>query len=141
VIPFLDTSALAKRYIDEPGTPMVRAVLRRATAAACRITFAELSAAVARAAREGVIEQPRRDRILARLEADFAKLTIVEIRRGMLSPVPDLVVRHALRGYDAVQLAAAIALRQAGAAVSFWSTDARLVAAAQAEGLQGVVPC
>jgi hypothetical protein len=54
--------------------------------------------------------------------------------------VPGLVVRHALRGYDAVQLAAALAIRHEGGAVAFWSTDGDLVAAAQAEGLQGVVP-
>jgi uncharacterized protein len=140
VIPFLDTSAFVKRYVDEPGSTMVRALLRRSTAAACRITFAELSAAIARAAREGAIEARRRDAILARLEADFSKLVVVEVRRAMLAPVPSLVVNHALRGYDAVQLAAALAVHRTGTAVSFWSTDKDLVAAARAEGLQGLVP-
>jgi predicted nucleic acid-binding protein len=119
---------------------MVRAVLRRASVVVCRVTFAELAAAIGRAEREGVIDHRRRDAILGRLDADFSKLTIVEIRRATLVRVPAIVVKHALRGYDSVQLAAALAVQRAGSAVSFWSTDSHLVGAAQAEGLHGVIP-
>jgi uncharacterized protein len=119
LIPFLDTSALIKRYVEEPGSAMVRALLRRDTAVVCRVAFAELSAAIARAAREGVVDERRRDAILARLDGDFSKFTIVEVRRAMLAPTPRLVVDHALRGYDAVQLAAAIAVHGKSGAVSF----------------------
>ena len=138
--PFLDTSVLVKRYVDEPGSITVRRLLRRMTPAVARITYAELAAVIARAAREKVIDERHRDGILARLDEDFASFTVVEIRRAMLGVVPVLVVQHALRGYDAVQLAAALAIRHEGGAVAFWSTDDDLITAARAEGLQGVLP-
>lgn len=129
-----------KRYVEEPGSTSVRRLLRRTRPAVARITYAELAAVIARAAREEVIDESQRDAILARLDGDFASFTVVEIRRATLRIVPGLVVQHALRGYDAVQLAAALAIRREGGAVAFWSTDGDLITAARAEGLHGVVP-
>ena len=54
--------------------------------------------------------------------------------------VPDLVVRHPLRGYDAVQLATALTIRATGQAVEFWAADAALCQTAGAEGLRVVNP-
>ena len=59
---------------------------------------------------------------------------------SMLAIVPDLVVRHPLRGYDAVQLATALHVQASGTSVEFWSTDETLRVAALAEGLRVVVP-
>ena len=87
-----------------------------------------------------MIDERHRDAILVRLDGDFASFAVVEVRRATLRIVPALVVQHALRGYDAVQLAAALAIRREGGAVAFWSTDTDLITAARAEGLQGVVP-
>ena len=129
-----------KRYVEEPGSASVRRLLRRTRPAVARITYAEVAAAVARAAREDVIDQRHRDTILGRLDGDFASFTVVEIRRATLRMVPALVVQHVLRGYDAVQLAAALMIRREGGAVAFWSTDSDLITAARAEGLHGVVP-
>ena len=49
MIHYLDTSALAKRYMEEPGSRTMRSVLRCSYAAVVRITYAELLAAVAQA--------------------------------------------------------------------------------------------
>ncbi|MBV9946203.1 MAG: hypothetical protein JOZ69_05090 [Myxococcales bacterium] len=54
--------------------------------------------------------------------------------------VPELVLRHPIRGYDAVQLAAALTVRASGQAVEFWSSDAALCQAAANEGLRIVNP-
>jgi hypothetical protein len=53
--------------------------------------------------------------------------------------VPGLVTRRPLRGYDAVHLAAALALRDRGLAVTFWAADATLVEAARGEGLRATL--
>ena len=119
---------------------MVRELLRRSRPIVARVTFAELAAGLARAAREAVIDDAQRDAVLARLDVDFSEFTVIEIKKAMLRRVPELVVRHPLRGFDAVQLAAALLARHEGTAISFWSADANLVAAARAEGLRGVVP-
>jgi hypothetical protein len=77
---------------------------------------------------------------LARLAGDFAHMNIVEIRAALVALVPDLVMRHPLRGYDAVQLAAALTVRTSGMAVEFWSSDVGLCQAAATEGLRVVNP-
>jgi predicted nucleic acid-binding protein len=140
MIYFLDTSALVKRYLSEPGSAEVRSLFRRQRPiAVARIASAELAAAVARQHREGAVTEAIRDAILARLNRDFAQMTVVEVRAAMLSRVPGLVVRWPLRGYDAVQLAAALTLQAIGIATTFWSSDANLVGAARGEGLRATV--
>jgi predicted nucleic acid-binding protein len=70
------------------------------------------------------------------LDRDFAAMEVVEVRPMVMRRVPPLVTRAPLRGYDAVQLASALALSAHGVAVDFWSADERLVAAAAAQGLR-----
>jgi predicted nucleic acid-binding protein len=137
---YLDTSALAKRYLPEPGSSSVRALFqRRRRIAVSRIAYAELCAAVARAARAEAISHADRDRVLAALDADFTALDIVEVRAALVRSVRGLVVRSPLRGYDAVQLASALDLHRRGVAVDLWSADATLIEAARAEGLRATL--
>jgi len=141
VIHFLDTSALTKRYSEEAGSTAVRSLFRsRRRVAVSRIAYAEISAALARKEREGALVGRQADAVFGRLSADFKSLEIVEIRGTLLDQVPQLVRRHPLRGYDAVQLTCALALRNANAAVTFWCADAALERAALAEGLRTNVP-
>jgi hypothetical protein len=137
---FFDTSALAKRYISESGSQLVRATLRGPSASVARITYAELAASITRAWRLTAITEAQRDAILARVARDFSRLNIVETRAALVGLVPDLVIRHPLRGYDAVQLATALTVRTSGQSVEFWSADAALCQAAATEGLRIVNP-
>jgi predicted nucleic acid-binding protein len=139
VIYYLDTSALVKRYVAEPGSRSVREVVRKRTVAVSRIAYAELAAAVARAQREGVIDVAARDRIFVRLDTDFASFTVVEVRPAVVRRVPELVMETQLRGYDAVHLASALAIRERGSSVDFWSADRDLVAASITQGLKGTL--
>ncbi|MBI5481762.1 MAG: type II toxin-antitoxin system VapC family toxin [Deltaproteobacteria bacterium] len=137
---YLDTSALAKRYVTEPGSVLVRALFRRQRPiVVSRIAYAELAAAVARQCREGVLPGAARDAILARLDRDLAQILVLDVRASTLGPVAGLVVRHPLRGFDAVHLASALALAARGGSVDFWSADRRLVVAARAEGLRATL--
>lgn len=140
MIRFFDTSALVKRYVEEPGSAMVRATLRAHPCTVARVTLAEAAAAVARACRLGAISEVQRDAIFARLPHDFARLSVVEIRPALVARVPELVMRYPLRAYDAIQLAAALTVRQAGASVELWCADGELLQAATAEGLRIVTP-
>ena len=137
MIYYLDTSALVKRYVAEAGSRSVRQLVRSRTVAVSRIAYAELVAAVARLTREGDIVESARDRIFARLDQDFASFTIVEVRPAVVRRVPALVVQTPLRGYDAVHLASALAIREHGPSVDFWSADRTLVSASIAQGLKG----
>lgn len=136
MIHYLDTSALVKRYVSEPGAGRVRALFRRGKIVTARIAYAELAATVARLGREGRLDEAERAALFDRLDADFAAMAVVEIRPGLMRRIPALVTRQPLRGCDAVHLAAALLVREQGAAVQFWSADGRLVRAAAAEGLR-----
>jgi predicted nucleic acid-binding protein len=138
VIHFLDSSALVKRYLAEPGSDLVRRALKTSRLAAARITQAEVSAAIARAHRERGLTIEQRDALLDRFEDDFAELTIVELRAATIGTVRDLVTKHPLRAYDAVQLACALALRRTRIALTFWSADGPLCTAATAEGIRAL---
>jgi len=67
-------------------------------------------------------------------------LQIIEIRPALVARVPDLVTRHPLRAYDAIQLAAATTVRETGTSVEIWCADGELVEAARGEGFRVITP-
>jgi predicted nucleic acid-binding protein len=140
MIYFLDTSALVKRYVTEPGSDQVRRLVRRKVdIAVARITEAEAYAAIARAARMNVLTSDDRDRAFEQIAEDVAAAQVVELRRSTVGAVRDLVVRWPLRGYDAIQLSCALRLRSENLAVAFWCADDELARAARGEGLRVTV--
>jgi uncharacterized protein len=140
LIYYLDTSALAKRYVSELGSAAVRGLFRRKRQiTVASITYGELAAAVARRWREGILTLERRDSILEQVRADFTAMTVWEVRSSVLRDVPPLVIRNPLRGYDAVQLAVALSASRSGASLDFWSADAGLVRAARHEGVRATL--
>ena len=139
MIAFVDTSALVRRYLPEGATDAIRKLLRsRQEIAVAGITFAELCAGVARAHRSGRISAAQRDRVIDGAPEDFARFTIVDVKWNVIVSVAELVRRHPLRGFDALQLASCLQLRRQRA-TELWAADGELLAAARAEGLKVVV--
>lgn len=140
---FLDSSALVKRYINEPGTAWIQDLFLPANnhrIAAALISGAEVVAAVVRRQRSGAISGPDTGRMIQQFRADFfADIAIIEVSPGLIQNAMSLAERHALRGYDAVQLAAAMAFHGVAATAGLTATlvcaDHELNAAASAEGL------
>jgi predicted nucleic acid-binding protein len=141
---FTDSSAVAKRYLNETGSRWMKGLF---TANPPHRFFAvatigvEVVAAISRRARGGTISQVDAAAFctifLADLRADFR---IVPVTDALLSQAIRLAQFYGLRGYDAVQLAAANEVSRlrvtAGAApIIFVSADQELNAAAQSEGL------
>ena len=60
---------------------------------------------------------------------------IVEVSPPLVAKAATLARKHALRGYDAVQLAAALEVKAHSPALTMFSADDDLNAAAAAEGL------
>ena len=109
---FLDSSTVVKRYAQEIGTPWVQA-LAAPTAGhllvVVRITLVETVAAITRKERGGYITPPDAANALADFQLDFARqYAIVEVSAGLVAQAASLARTHGLRGYDAVQLAAAL---------------------------------
>lgn len=128
-----------KRYVVEEDSARVRRWLAAGEGATARLTALEIASALARRCREGAFTAAERDRALAALEPDLATLRVVELSPPVVSAARDLLVRHALRAGDAVQLASALLLRrELAVGVRFAAYDDRLKAAARAEGLDTV---
>lgn len=141
---FLDSSALAKRYVREIGTAWVTQILHPTAGNAihlARITGVEVVSAIARRGRTGSLPAPLVVAALAQLRADFGTIFhFTDLAPFLLDRAMDLAEVHPLRGYDAVQRAAALhvnvlCLRRGQSALTFVSADAVLNAAAAAEGL------
>lgn len=133
---YFDASALAKRYIHEEATPVVRRWLAAGRAATSRLSEVEIVSAFARRVREGTLAPKERDRAVAALVDDLAALHVVELSGDVAGEARALLARHALRAGDAIQLASGVELERAlGQRVPFVVFDERLRAAAAAEGL------
>lgn len=141
---FCDASGIAKRYLQETGTPWVQALADPAAGHRlylARITAVEVTAAVTRRHRGGHLSAAEAATILAQFRQDLAaEYGIIEITPALLSQGMTLAEAHGLRAYDAVQLAAVLELQASRAAgglppLTLLSADQELNAAAAAEGL------
>ena len=136
---FLDTSTVLKRYVQETGTAWVQALAAptvRHSLFVVRITLAETVAAITRRERGGSITPQDAATAVADFQLDFARqYRVVEVSAGLVAQAATLARRHALRGYDAVQLAAALEIHATDPSLTLLSADAELNTAATTEGL------
>lgn len=135
--PYLDTSALIKRYVDEEGSDALWAWLEGQRPATCRIAFAEAHAGIARREREASLAHDVWTIARERLRADWPLYRIVELTQPLVESAADFADTFGLRGYDAGQLAAAHAVGRtlAGERSVFVSFDRLLNRAARLLGL------
>jgi uncharacterized protein len=136
---FLDTSAVLKRYVQETGTAWVQTLASptaRHSLFLVRITLAEAVAAITRRERGGTLSPQDAATALADFQLDFDhQYRIVEVSIGLVARAAAMARKHALRGYDAVQLAAVMEIHATDPSLTLLSADTALNAAAAAEGL------
>jgi len=97
------------------------------------VLYPEARAAVARARRLERLSQRNYGRVRRRLEALWAVLDRVAVTPEVMRHAGALAETRALRAYDAVHLASAVAV--ADAELVFVASDGDLLAAARAHGL------
>jgi predicted nucleic acid-binding protein len=132
---FFDSSALAKRYIDEAGTAEVLAWCDEATELALSvIAVPELISAFRRLVREGRLTEQEYLQLKVDLRADLADALLCEVSPQVVQRAIDALEVTALRGMDAVHIGGALVC---GADV-FVSADARQGSAAARFGLRVV---
>jgi predicted nucleic acid-binding protein len=140
---FLDTSALAKRYVVETGSRWITTLTDPVSGNECwlaAIARVELLAALYLRARVGTLTlaQAQQAELLFRHEL-ATHYQMVPVRDTILDEAMRLVAVHPLRAYDAVQLAAALFVqaqyRAVGLASVFLTADRTLLRAGAAEGL------
>jgi len=135
-----DTSAIVKYYVAEPGSRWVWSLIDSgAPLFLVQITIAEMSAALSILQRTGQISKRRRTEYWERFEKDCAqRYRFLPADIETIQAAAALCARHPLKGYDAVQIAAALTLQQTlgpQRPLTFVSGDRAVVAAAEAEGL------
>jgi predicted nucleic acid-binding protein len=139
---FWDSSALIPLVVEEERSRACR-TLRRANAAIAvwAFTRTELTSAVQRLAREELLRPEDVVSALRRVRLLEQRWTEVEAWQAVRDRADRLLGSHALTAADALQLAAALVLaseRPRGRV--FVTADARLAAAASAEGFDVIVP-
>jgi predicted nucleic acid-binding protein len=141
---FCDSSAIVKRYVNETGSNFVDGLTDLKSGNVillARITRVEVTSAIARRLKNASLTTAAAQNALAAFQHDLTNnYFTVEITPVLLSSAMSLATKHALRGYDAVQLAAALETNDERIAntltpLTLLSADTELNAAAQAEGL------
>jgi hypothetical protein len=111
-----------------------------------QLTTVEICSVFALKARTGLIATQELEQLQGRFFADLKarRFKVVVIEPHHLQMARDLIVRyglsHALRTLDAIQLAAAMHLREASGVAVFVAADVRLCTTAAAEGFAVLNP-
>jgi uncharacterized protein len=147
VIYFLDTSALAKRYLTEKGSSRIRRLLEGKADVFYQTFIAplEFASALYRRLRAGELKGAEVTTLLrsyvAHAHQDYL---LVPYSDALMARAATLVARHALRTLDSIQLASALELRDIlpleELPVCFMAADDRLLTAAREEHLQTLNP-
>ncbi|QXC59498.1 type II toxin-antitoxin system VapC family toxin [Aquihabitans sp. G128] len=137
MITYVDTSTLLKVLVDEPGSDVAEQVWEASpTLASVALVVVEARAALARAHRTGRLTTAQHRQAKTGMAGLLGDLTLVEVSPTVLDQAEDLAERDALRGSDAVHLAAALLV---GAEV-LSSADRELCDAAARHGLHVANP-
>ena len=141
---FFDSSAIVKRYVNEVGSNFVDGLADLQSGNVVllgRITRVEVVAAFARRLKNGSITAADSQNAIAAFQHDLTNnYWTVEITPLLVSFAMSLATKHALRGYDAIQLATALEANDERIsnnlpALILVSADTELNTAAKAEGL------
>jgi predicted nucleic acid-binding protein len=125
---FFDSSAFAKRYIEEKGSGRVEQLCDEATALALSvICVPEIVSALNRRVREGSLSRIQYREAKACLAAEVADATIVNLVPSVVADAISILETNAVRAMDALHLACALQWN----AELFVSSDERQLSAAR----------
>ncbi len=130
---FLDTSALAKRYIAEHGSDEVMALCQKADGLVVSvICLPEMISTLSRLLREKRLARAEYRKLKDDAMADLADIDICQITADILASAVSLLELHPLRAMDALHVASALAVKPD----LFVSADHRQLSAARKAGLR-----
>lgn len=141
---FCDTSALVKRYVSETGSAWLTATLHpslKHRIYIAQITIVEIVSAITRREKGGSTAPQEALNALSQFDQDWkTEITIIDFSASLVDDAAALARKHALRGYDAIQLATVLEVHNERMALGLLpltliSADTDLNDAAIAEGL------
>jgi predicted nucleic acid-binding protein len=142
---YLDTSALVKRYVEEPGSDRVRSICDPSSGpvlVASHLAIAEMISALTRQVREGALVTPDYVRLRDAFRHDcLHQYAILPVSEDIVDHACRMLEQHTLRALDAIHLATALAAHRSFTTgglpdLAFVAADTRLLQAAAAEGLE-----
>jgi predicted nucleic acid-binding protein len=130
---FFDSSAFAKRYVQELGSDKVMAWCNRATEIGlAAIGLPEIISAFCRLQREGKITAAQYQQLKGELFADIADAAIADMSPAVIHQSVQSLEGNVLRAMDAIHIGCAVAMQ----ADAFISGDQRQCLAAKNAGLK-----
>jgi predicted nucleic acid-binding protein len=106
---YLDTSALVKLYVREPGTDEVKKLIERSSSVGTSIiSKPEAAAAFSKAMRVGYISPDEAQTAWKAFLDTWPSLVRLAINETIVNQAGTLAFTHGLCGYDAVHLATAL---------------------------------
>lgn len=144
---YLETSALVKLYVREPGTERLLSIAARSSANSLVIlslSQVEFRSAVRRRERNGEIPTVVANQLLDLFKRHAeSRLVRQAVTDYLIDLASALVDRHGLRAFDAIQLAGYLALKTSVGAETpiFVCADHGLLSAAELEGVPILDPC
>jgi len=133
MITFFDSSAFAKRYIDESGSDVVEKIcFESESIAISSICFPEIISALNRRLREKYLTPKEYSLIKEKLIEEFDSLEIINVIPEVISKATILLEKYKLRTLDSIHVASAIIWK----AELFVSADKRQTLAAKKAGLK-----
>ncbi|NOT18625.1 MAG: type II toxin-antitoxin system VapC family toxin [Sulfuriferula sp.] len=129
---FFDTSAFAKRYVQESGSELVADWCERADEIGlAAIALTEIISAFCRLQREGKISVQQYQQLKNALLSDIEDAAIADMTPNVIHQAVLSLERNVLRAMDAIHIGSAVAMQ----ADVFISADQRQCQAAQRAGL------
>ena len=130
---FFDSSGLAKRYIEEPGSSRVQEILEEATSLGLSaICIPEIVSALCRGKREGSMSYKQYQEVKTSLLNEAADSFVVNLTQEILLGTIALLEKSTLRAMDAIHIACAMEWN----ADLFVSSDEKQLLAAKKAGLK-----
>lgn len=129
----LDSSAFAKRFVEEQGSDAVEAVCAQASELGLSVLCVpEVISALNRRLRERVLTPPQYRQAKRRLLDDVRDADIIQLTPSVVGSAIQVLEASPVRAMDALHIACAL---EWGASL-FGSADARQLAAAKRAGLK-----
>jgi uncharacterized protein len=139
---YLDTSALVKLYVREPGTDQVYEVTKLALSTATSwVAYVEFVSALTRSVRIRTISRTDATRKVASFHHNWDNLIQIEASKLVITRAATVAWEQGLRGYDSVHLASALIWQEVLAEpVTFATYDRELGKAAAQVGFPHFPP-
>jgi predicted nucleic acid-binding protein len=129
---FFDTSALSKRYVEEPGSEQVRSLCSTADALGVSVLVVpELISTLCRLVREGRLSPENYQSLKSAVQTDLADADLCDLSQDAFDQALHCLERHPLRALDALHVGSALVYQPD----IFVSADRRQIEAADREGL------